>query len=295
MTPNILILGAGPAGLAAAIQLQRAGLSPLVLEAGEPGGLLRNANLVENYPGFPQGIPGPELANLMVGQAQRLGVQLAPEKARRLAWEGERFWVETERGGRSADYLVIASGTRPRPFTDFPIPPQVADQVGYAVYPLRARQGQTIAIVGAGDAAFDYALNLAQRNRVLVLNRSAERKCLPLLWERAQEQPAIHYHPDVQIREIQPMPDGKIWLKCGTTGVSAGLPDPTVDYLLGALGRTPALDFAPPEFLEQAPGLVAQGRLYWAGDVCNGRYRQTAIAAGDGLRAAMQIMEQVKS
>lgn len=285
MNTKAIILGAGPAGLAAAIQLQRSGLQPLVLEANRPGGLLWNANLVENYPGFPQGIPGPELICRMLDQATQLGVRILPAAATGLSWQEGRFQVTTRQAEFTADYLVIATGTRPRLFTDFTIPPELSNRVGYEVYPLRHWRGKAIAIVGAGDAAFDYALNLAQHNQVLVLNRSTERRSLPLLWERLRQHPAVQYHSQVQIRELQPLPGGRIRLQC------ENLSDLKVDYLLGALGREPNVEFIGPEFQQQAAEFEAQDRLFWIGDVVNGRYRQTAIAVGDGLRAAMKIME----
>lgn len=285
MNTKAIILGAGPAGLAAAIQLQRSGLQPLVLEANRPGGLLWNANLVENYPAFPQGIPGPELVCRMLDQATQLGVRILPAAATSLSWQEGRFQVTTRQAEFTADYLVIATGTRPRLFTDFAIPPELSTRVGYEVYPLRHWRSKTIAIVGAGDAAFDYALNLAQHNFVLVLNRSTEHRGLPLLWQRLHQHPAIHYHTQVQIRELQPLPGGRIRLKCENLG------DLTVDYLLGALGREPAVDFIGPEFQQQTAGCETEGRMFWIGDVVNGRYRQTAIAVGDGLRAAMKILE----
>ena len=107
----------------------------------------------------------------------------------RLDWNGRHFRAETPQEVYRAQQAVIASGTRPRPFTDFALPLQGADRIHYEVHPLLQVKGAEIAIVGAGDAAFDYALNLAKRdNRVMILNRGEDLKCLPLLWERSQRQ-----------------------------------------------------------------------------------------------------------
>jgi len=165
---DVLIIGAGPAGLAAAIQLQRYGIPPLILERHNPGGLLWNANLVENYPGFPQGISGVALVKRMQQQADEVGVKITAAEVTRLDWNGRHFRAETTTGILRAQYVVIASGTQPRRFTNFALPLRRADRIFYEVAPLLEIRGTEVAIVGAGDAAFDYALNLAQRKNQVV-------------------------------------------------------------------------------------------------------------------------------
>ncbi|MBN2550889.1 MAG: NAD(P)/FAD-dependent oxidoreductase [Anaerolineales bacterium] len=287
----VAIIGAGPAGLAAAIQLRRYGLAPLVFERAEVGGLLWNANLVENYPGFPGGIPGPELVRRMVEQARQHGVQVIRVEVKQLTYSGDRFTLLTEEQAVSCRVAVIASGTRPRQFEGLGIPADLQDRVLYEVAPLLDAVGKRIAIVGAGDAAFDYALNLARNNTVCILNRGERVKCLPLLWERASAAERITYHPNWRVAAVEQHPEAGLRLACETPQGRAWLP---ADYLIGALGRLPQVDFFSPEFLEAAPQLQQQGLLYWIGDVRNGLYRQTAIAVGDGLRAAMQIHQHTK-
>jgi thioredoxin reductase len=219
-------------------------------------------------------------------QAQYASVQVAFDRVRSLTYDGETFRVDTPDRVYNSQVVVIATGTRPMVFTDFPVPASLQERVYYEVYPLLGVVGKQIAIIGAGDAAFDYALNLARKNTLLILNRSDQVKCLPLLWERAASTPRITYHAKTAVSGLVEAPEGGIALEC--TG-SSGTIRFQVDYLVGALGRDPCVDFISSELFERAPELERRGVLYWIGDVRNGIYRQTAIAVGDGIRAAMHI------
>jgi len=285
---EVLIVGAGPAGLAAALQLKRYGLEPLVFERAQPGGLLRNANRVENYPGFPRGIAGPRLARLIVSQARQVGVAIRDEQILRLSWDGAAFQAVSNQGRYTARCAVVASGTRPRRFQEFEIPGDLADRVFYEVHPLLGLEGQQVVIVGAGDAAFDYALNLGRQNQVIILNRGEQVKCLPLLWERAKACPRITYLPGVRICRLAHSPQGGITVECSSP---AGVLQFQAQALLGAIGREPQEDFLDPAMLAHRNALETQGILHFIGDVKNGIYRQVAIAVGDGIRAAMRIYQ----
>jgi thioredoxin reductase len=277
---DVAIIGAGPAGIAAAIQLKRYGLDPLLLEAQQVGGLLLNANLVENYPGFPQGISGPELVALFKRQLAALGVRVHHEGVRRLSFIDELFLVETT-DERASRLVIVASGTKATE-TQIRCSCEAQERIFYEVYPLLGIRGKKIAIMGAGDAAFDYALNLARSNEVIILNRGTEIKALPLLQERVSAASQIAYHESTELIEI--LADGdRLRLECASGTERSTL---RVHHLIFAIGRSPRLDFLTEGF--PVKELCEHGRLYFAGDVKNDRYRQTAIAVGEGVHAAMR-------
>ena len=290
-TTEVVIVGAGPAGLAAAIQLLRYRITPLIFEAVRLGGLLHNANLVENYPGFPRGIRGPELVELFIEQAECTDVQVTHEEVLELSYDEKVFQALTPVDIYQSRVAVIASGTQPRLLTDIEIPDDLQDRVYYEVYPLLDIENKHVVIIGAGDAAFDYALNLSSENDVVILNRGQEHSCLPLLWERAVQSKRISYRTQVVVRRLTEQPGGSMALECLTPH---GLELIPADYLIGAIGREPRLGFITPALLAQSQELSEQGIFHIIGDVKNGSYRQTAIAVGEGILAAMKIHRYLK-
>ncbi len=283
----VAVIGAGPAGIAAAIQLKRCGLDPLLLERERVGGLLWNANWVENYPGFPNGVAGPKLIALMEKQMNRLGVEVTRAEVVSLDLQDDVLNIEAKKSTYEANVVVVATGTQAKPIPNV-VAKNAQGRVFSEVWPLLEARGKRILIVGAGDAAFDYALNLSKkRNSVTILNRGEDVKCLQLLFERAAAEPLIEYRPRTAVRRVEAdTTAGRLKVKCEADGVVESL---AADYVLFAIGREPNLGFLSESVRRRERELAEAGRLFFAGDVVNGLFRQAAIAAGDGLRAAMQI------
>ncbi len=289
---EIAIIGAGPAGAAAAVQLRRMGRDPLVFEKGRPGGLLRSANLVENYPGFPAGIEGRELAELIGKHMERFRVRLLREEVISMDYRGGRFVLKSYSGIRRAGAVILAAGTVPAKDHGIEVCGEAAELAFYN--PDSIREGSDTVIIGAGDAAFDYALNLAPRGRVLILGRSKTPRALRVLVERAEENESIHYFSNVEVSGIEEE-EGELILRLkDPSGVKfpepfdAGIPGAVrAGNALFATGRCPATGFMSGRLIELSKNLEKEGKLFFAGDVRGGSCRQAAVAAGDGLRAAM--------
>ena len=286
---DVVIVGGGPAGISCAIQLSRYDIKPLILEKENLGGLLLNANRLENYPGFPEGIKGVELVVLLEKQLRRQKIKVLFEEVIKLVPNKENFEITTNKSLYLSKCVVVASGTKPKEFKDCIIPDKLASKIFYEVYPLVKLKNKKIAVIGAGDAAFDYALNLGRHNDVVILNRDKTSKCIPILFERVEKSSKINYKKNVKIKSISSSPDNTIGLECIT---SNGAWNIVVDYLLFAIGRVPCLDFLSNRASEKV--LKNNSQLYLAGDVKNDIFRQTAIAAGEGIFTAMKIYRKIK-
>ena len=275
MTINkVIIIGAGPAGISAAIQLKRSGIEPILLEKGRVGGLLQNANNVENYPGFVNGISGPQLVGLLKEHLENTGVKIIYEEVMSLEHNDGVFEIQTNLRTLLSRIVVISSGTKPLKPTDLKISAGIDNRIHYD---------------GAGDAAFDYALNLADKNQVVVLNRGADVRCLPLLFRRSARQQHISYIDNIRLTAIE-RSENDLKLICKD---EKGNREIIVAYLLIAIGRVSCLDFLDADLKENIEHLQESRDLYLVGDVKNGIYRQTAIAVGDGIKAAMEISRKM--
>lgn len=289
---EITIIGAGPAGIAAAIQLKRSGIEPILIERGEVGGLLLNANLVENYPGFPDGISGRELVGHFKKQLERVGVKVDFEEVKELDYIDDIFVIETDRDTIGSKIVVVATGTRPKEITEIEIKGDIADRFFYEVYPIVGVKGKKITIIGSGDAAFDYALSLSVDNEVMILNRGDRIKCLPLLMDRCRKSKTISYFTNTEVRGINRDGSG---LEISIVKISDGK-ESTIhsDYLIAAIGREPCVDFFGENLKKNLDILKKTRRLFMIGDIANDIYRQTAISVGDGIRAAMEIYRNIE-
>lgn len=288
----IAIIGAGPAGIATAIQLCRLGLKVTMFEKNRIGGLLRSANLVENYPGFPLGITGPNLVGLLEEQLRSFAVDIVFAEVDGLCFENGRFVVSTRERTFYPGIVVVATGTRPIELNDLELPSQFREAICYDISLILHEKGKRIVIVGAGDAAFDYALNLGANNEVVILNRGEVIRCIPLLWQRAAASAAISYHDNTEVSRITGHDDNQIGIECVQQGAPLKL---HAHYLVPAIGREPQLSFLTKDDGENHTRQAQDGIIHFVGDVKNGSFRQTAIAVGDGIKAGMKIGTRLKA
>jgi len=285
MSEDVGIIGGGPAGITAAIQLSRMGHSPIIFEGGRLGGLLNNANLVENYPGFPEGITGREMVGIFKTQLARFNVQVMDDTVSKVIPEDDRITLRTKSGDHSFKCVVVATGTSPLRLR---LPGErelLGSKLFYEVSDLEDTpvEGQDIFIVGGGDAAFDYALNLEGKGaNITIAFRSLAPTCIGLLHSRAMDKSRIHIIPTTTVTCFEPQGNrivNKVICKDEVMDIDS-------DITLVAIGRTPNTEILPDGALRsdgRIPG------LHLAGDVRRGDFRQVGIAVGDGLLAAMTV------
>ena len=280
-------MGCGPAGIACAIQLKRLGLEPLVIEKNQPGGILVNANLVENYPGFPGGISGPELANRFVTQANSFNILIQQDEIQLANISNDIISLKSKKGFYQCNILVIATGTSPVIPENCPENMVEEGLVHFDITRLRLSKEKTIGIIGAGDAAFDYSLSLAENdNNVMIFNRGNRTKALKVLREKVFINNKIKYLENTVLKYVEIKPGKGLQAIFSS---ASGISKYSLDYLIFATGRLPGTGFFRESLKGELSGLVKEHRLYFIGDVINGNCRQVSIAVGDGVKAAMEI------
>jgi thioredoxin reductase len=278
---DVAVIGAGPAGISASIQLKRAGTEPLLLEKDKVGGLLLNANLVQNYPGFPDGISGEKLAEVFLRHLKNAGVVVRKETVKKIFKEKNVFRIVTEKDEIFVRCVILATGTLPKKLGIYGESSLGGRRLFYEIRYLQ-NDGKTFTVVGGGDIAFDYALNLSKTaEKIDMIIRGKKAKCIPVLAKEAKkrENIKIHYRTiPVSVKE-----EKDAVLECNT---DEGHKNFVSDYVLVAVGRTPNIEMLGDELKEHiVPG------LFFAGDVKNGDFKQVGISAGNGLMSAMKAVK----
>lgn len=286
---EVIIIGAGPAGMSCALQLCRYGINPLVFEKNEAGGLLRNANLVENYLGFPGGISGSELVKLFKEQFINASLKFRHEEVISAKFSNGLFTVKTEEKEYESNYLVLASGTVPKKLMNVIFPSEAKNKILYDIVSIMNCENKDIVIVGAGDLAFDFALNLSKKNNVFIMNHSTEIKCIPVLQERVKKQNRIKYFENTAINDVT-VENGNMYIEYKSGNSFNKL---RADYLIPAIGREPDYRLLFGGLDEISNELEQKSLFYKIGDVKNINYRQASIAAGDGIKTAMKIYKNL--
>jgi len=283
---RVLIIGAGPSGIACAIQLNRSGILPLVIERNKIGGLLYNANSVENYPGFPSGIPGEKLAELMKRQFESEKLKIIRSNVTNATFDMNKFFVKTPETVFCSDILVISSGSKPNQLDSMKYPDKIKKRILYEITEVKNFRNKKFLITGSGDLAFDYALSLGMKNNIILITRSEKTKCIPLLKEKIQSLTKFEHYNYTVIENIKKSNRNKMKVICRRNRETIEF---ETDYIIAAIGRKSNLDFLDFKLLKIAATLKKSGKLYITGDAAHEKFRQTSIAVGDGVKAAMMI------
>jgi thioredoxin reductase (NADPH) len=294
---NIIIIGSGPAGYAAAIYTARAQLNPLLIAGPALGGQIALSSEVGNYPGFPEDIIGADLAQLMQKQAERFGTRVEMDIVTSTDLSVRPFKVVTYGGEYEARALIVASGASPRKL-GVPGEEEFSGRgVSYcATCDGFFYSGKEIAMVGGGDAAVEEAIFLTRfASKVKLIHRRDQLRAEMLLQERAFRNEKIEFIWDTVVTEI--VGEGSVTslkLRNVKTSVDADLP---IQGVFVAIGYVPNTDFLGGQlkltkngYLEAASdGRTSVEGVWAAGDVCDWIYRQIATSVGAGCRAAIEV------
>ena len=293
---DVLIIGGGPAGLTAGIYTGRGQLDTVIVERGLPGGQIAQTDEVENYPGFPEGIKGPELSERMVKQAEKFGVSIVMDEVSGLSKEGESFTINTGSTDYTAKAVIIATGANPR-HLDIPGEDEF---YGRGVSTCATcdgffYRGKEVVVVGGGDAAVEEGLFLTKfADKVTVIHRRDELRANKAAQERAFANPKMHWMWNTEVTEV--VGDDGLVTGVKTKNTETGEEGlfntdgvfifighiPNTGYLNGVvkLGPTGYVDVKN-EIYTNVEGIFA------AGDVSDEIYRQLSTSVGAGTRAAM--------
>jgi thioredoxin reductase (NADPH) len=292
-----VIIGSGCAGLTAAIYAARSNLKPLVLQGHEPGGQLSLTTLVENFPGFPEGIQGPDLVESMRRQAERFGAEYLTTDLLSANLEEDPFLLRTAKGEIRTETLIIASGASARWLG---LPNEQA-LIGHGVSSCATCDGfffsgKEIAVIGGGDSAMEEALFLTRfATKVTVIHRRDHFRASKIMLDRARAHSQIQFLPDTVVEDVYDVTKKEVTglrLRNVKTGKIWELP---VSALFLGIGHIPntvmfkgQLDTDQDGYLitrdyvfTRVPGVFA------CGDVQDRRYRQAITAAGTGCMAAL--------
>lgn len=295
---RVAIVGSGPAGLTAAIYCARANLAPLVISGVPAGGQLMLTTDVENFPGFPEGIMGPELVERMREQARKFGAEFLDYNVQKVELKRRPFRLDLGTGGVVlADTVIVATGANAR-WLDLPNEQRLR---GHGVSACATCdgfffKGKRVAVVGGGDSAMEEALFLTKfAEEVTLIHRRSEFRASPIMLQRAKAHPKLKFLTSTTVEDV--LGDGTVaglTIRHLSTGKTERL---DVEGLFLAIGHDPAtevfrghLDLDAKGYLKttevtrtSVPGVFA------AGDVYDHRYRQAVSAAGLGCMAALDV------
>lgn len=300
MTDNrhvkVLILGAGPAGLSAALYAARAELEPVVLTGMQLGGQAALTHTIENYPGFPEGVGGPQLGELFQKQAERFGAKVEFDMAHEVDFSQRPYKVMTDSGEYTADTVIITTGASPNHLN---IPGEV-ELTGRGVSYCATCDGwffkdKRVVVVGGGDSALEEGLFITRyASSVTIVHRRDELRASPILQKRAKEHPKINFIWDTIVTEVVGSDKlDALKLKNVKTGEELTL---ETDGLFIFIGHTPNTQMFKDKLVMSDLGYIKVNDkmetnfsgVYAAGEVADPHFRQVITSAGMGAAAAIQ-------
>jgi thioredoxin reductase (NADPH) len=298
-TRNVVVIGSGCAGHTAALYTARAKLNPLVLEGHEPGGQLSLTTLVENFPGFPEGIQGPELIANMRRQAERFGAEYRLAHVTAADLSKRPFTLQVGKDVVQTETLIIASGASARWLG---LPNEQA-LIGHGVSSCATCDGfffsgKEISVIGGGDSAMEEALFLTRfANKVTLIHRRDEFRASKIMLERAQKNEKIQFLTNTIVEDVyDPSKKEVTGLKLRHADNGKTWDFPTSAMFLG-IGHIPNAKIFEGQLDTDQDGYLKTTNLvftrvpgvYACGDVQDRRYRQAITAAGSGCMAALEV------
>ena len=301
---NVIIIGSGPAGLTAALYAARANLEPLVIEGLEAGGQLMLTTMVENWPGYRDGIMGPDLIGVLRAQAERFGARLMTGQVDAVDLGAPPFTVRTSEESFTARALIISTGASARLLGL----PSERTLMGHGVSTCATCDGyffkaRPIAVIGGGDSALEEALFLTKfASQVTVVHRRDKLRASKIMQDKAFASPKIVFEWDSELQEVKDTSKGAVTAIVLRKTKTADTKELEVDGVFVAIGHTPNTGLFDGQLeLNENGYIVTRGGsrtsrpgVFACGDVQDSVYRQAITAAGSGCMAAMDAERYIE-